>query len=65
MKRSHMFQFIGWMLFFACSVLYLISGMRSHDIASMAGSMIFFIGCVVFLVPLVEEILRTLFHDDH
>jgi hypothetical protein len=60
LKASHKFQLSGWFLFLLCAVLYLISGIRSKDYISITGSVIFFIACVIFLIPLNCEIL-----DEH
>ncbi|RDG31440.1 hypothetical protein DV872_12200 [Oceanispirochaeta sp. M1] len=56
MKVSHKYQLAGWFLFLLCAVLYLISGIRSLDYISIAGSIIFFLACIIFLIPLIEEI---------
>jgi uncharacterized membrane protein len=60
LKASHKYQLSGWSLFLLCAVLYLISGIRSKDYVSITGSVIFFIACIIFLIPLTREIF-----DEH
>ncbi|QEN08997.1 hypothetical protein EXM22_13730 [Oceanispirochaeta crateris] len=57
LKTNHKYQLCGWILFLLCAVLYLISGMKSKDYISIVGSILFFIACFVFLIPLTCEIL--------
>ncbi len=42
---------IGWMFFLASSVGFIISSYRSGDMAALAGSVLFFAGCILFLIP--------------
>ncbi|MDA3948470.1 MAG: hypothetical protein PF508_04505 [Spirochaeta sp.] len=59
MSRSHAFiQLIGWLLFLACAVLFLVSAVRVGDRLLVAGSLVFLIACLVFIIPLLPA-LRT------
>jgi succinate-acetate transporter protein len=51
-------QLWGWALFVICSLLFTISSVRANDIISIVASILFFLGCVVFMAPLVQAILR-------
>ena len=51
-------QLWGWVLFVACSLLFTLASVRAKDIVSIAASILFFLGCVVFMVPLVQAIIR-------
>ena len=42
---------IGWILFLGSSVGFIVSSYNSGDVAAMAGSILFFLGCLAFLVP--------------
>jgi hypothetical protein len=42
---------IGWLLFLASSAGFVISSYRSGDVAALAGSVLFFAGCIAFLLP--------------
>ena len=53
-------QLWGWVLFAICAVLYTLSGVRAQDILTIAASIIFLLGCVVFMIPLV----RAIMHDN-
>jgi hypothetical protein len=52
-------QLLGWILFLICSVLFIISGVRAQDIITIAASIIFLFGCVVFMIPLVKAITHA------
>jgi choline-glycine betaine transporter len=51
-------QLWGWILFLICSALFIISGVRARDVVTTAASVIFFLGCVVFVIPLIQAIRR-------
>lgn len=42
---------VGWILFLGSSVGFIVSSYNSGDMAAMTGSVLFFLGCVAFLVP--------------
>lgn len=50
---------IGWMFFLASSVGFTVSSYQSGDPAALAGSVLFLLGCVFFLVPSREAAVRT------
>jgi hypothetical protein len=52
-KKSLGFQIAGWVLFMACALCYIVANIRSGDWLSLAGSAIFLLACLVFMVPLV------------
>jgi succinate-acetate transporter protein len=51
-------QLWGWGLFVVCSLLFILSSVRANDIILFVASILFFLGCVVFMVPLVQAIIR-------
>jgi choline-glycine betaine transporter len=53
-------QLWGWVLFVICAVLFTLSGVRARDILAIAASIIFLLGCAIFMIPLVKAIA----HDD-
>lgn len=55
MSRDEKWQFAGWILFILCAVLYLIASIRSGDVFTTIGSVVFLIACFVFLVPLLRQ----------
>jgi len=59
-KRDLKAQLWGWVLFVISAVLFTLSGVRAHDIVAVAASLVFLLGCVVFIVPLVQ----AMSHDD-
>jgi len=42
---------IGWVFFLASSVGFTVSSYQSGDLAALAGSVLFLVGCLLFLVP--------------
>ena len=49
--REKRFQLFGWMLFLVCSVLFIIGSIDKDGPYWLAGSILFLVGCVVFLIP--------------
>jgi hypothetical protein len=47
------FQLWGWILFLVCAGFFIASSIRSGDMLSLIGSVIFLVACVVFIIPLV------------
>ncbi|MEA3442160.1 MAG: cytochrome oxidase subunit III [Chloroflexota bacterium] len=54
-NREKKFQLWGWILFLVCAVFFIASSIEDNNILSLVGSIIFFIACVVFLIPLVVK----------
>ena len=42
---------IGWALFLMSSVAFVVSSYKSGDAAALSGSILFFLGCIAFLMP--------------
>jgi predicted membrane channel-forming protein YqfA (hemolysin III family) len=55
MSWDEKWHLAGWILFILCAVLYTIAAVRSGDVFSIAGSLVFLIACFVFLVPLLKK----------
>ena len=51
-------QLWGWVLFLICSILFILSGVRARDVVTIVASVIFLLGCVVFVIPLIQAIRR-------
>ena len=52
-NREKKFHLWGWVLFLICATFFIASSIAGDDILGLSGSIIFLIGCVLFLVPLV------------
>ncbi|MFT5001350.1 MAG: hypothetical protein ACI861_001810 [Paracoccaceae bacterium] len=48
------FEFIGWVLFTVSACFFVASGVRSGDLPTLVGSLLFLIACFFFIVPLVS-----------
>ena len=55
-KTEVLLHLSGWLFFLICAVLFIISGIMSRDIMITAGSVVFFIACIFFLIPLFYEL---------
>ena len=55
-------EVIGWVLFTVSACCFLAASIRSGDMISIAGSLLFLIACFYFMVPLRDRLrkLRTL-----
>jgi succinate-acetate transporter protein len=51
-------QLWGWGLFVVCGFLFTLSGVRAQDMISTAASILFLLGCVVFIIPLVQALIQ-------
>jgi predicted membrane channel-forming protein YqfA (hemolysin III family) len=52
-NREMRFHLCGWILFLVCAGFFIASSIENNNILSLAGSIIFLIACLVFIVPLV------------
>lgn len=55
MANERNWHLAGWVLFILCALLYIASSLRSGDMLSFTGSVVFFVACFVFLVPLLRQ----------
>ena len=55
-KTEIIMHLSGWIFFLICAVLFAVSGILTADLLITAGSIIFFIACIFFLIPLVLEL---------
>ena len=53
--RERKYHLWGWGLFLVCAGFFIASGITNGDLLSVIGSVIFLIGCLVFIVPLVSR----------
>ncbi len=49
-------QLWGWILFVMSAVFFVVSSIRNGDVVGFIGSVLFLVGCAVFMIPLVAEI---------
>jgi len=53
--KERRFQLYGWLLFVICSFFFIADSVASGSPLGIAGSCLFLLGCIVFLVPLVRK----------
>lgn len=51
MRRSDLW---GWILFLLCAVAFTAAGLRDGDLLITAGSVLFLVACLLFLLPYVR-----------
>jgi hypothetical protein len=57
-KKELRYQLWGWILFTICALLYFIASIRSGDILFTAASFVFLAACVVFMIPIVKNLVQ-------
>ncbi|WP_080809824.1 hypothetical protein [Desulfamplus magnetovallimortis] len=50
-KMDKTIQLWGWSLFILSSLFFIASSIKSGDILSLGGGVLFFVACIVFLIP--------------
>jgi hypothetical protein len=45
----------GWILFMLSAFGFIISSLRSGDIPGMVGGILFLLGCILFLIPVLRR----------
>ena len=62
------YQLTGWILFIVCAIFFIASSLKNRDLLTFIGSIIFFIACIVFLLPLIRTMKKaehdTTIHDE-
>jgi len=46
---------LGWIVFLVSAAFFLLSGIRNGDAMGVIGSALFFVACVLFIVPLLRD----------
>jgi hypothetical protein len=49
------YQLSGWILFIICAILFMTSSLKNQDTLTFIGSVIFFVACIIFIIPLVKS----------
>ena len=52
-SRERKFHLWGWILFVVCAGFFIASAAEANNILGLAGSIIFLVACLVFIVPLL------------
>jgi len=42
---------LGWLLFFLCSLIYMLDSIINGNSIMFVGGLLFFLGCVMFMLP--------------
>jgi hypothetical protein len=54
-EKERRFQLYGWLLFVVCSFFFIADSIAAGSPLGIAGSCLFLLGCIVFLIPLVRK----------
>lgn len=54
--KTMRYQLYGWILFVVCALLFIAASVIDREPLVLAGSVIFLLACLFFLVPLIETI---------
>lgn len=54
-EKEKRVQLYGWLLFVVCSLFFIADSVASSSPLGIAGSCLFLLGCIVFLIPLVRK----------
>ncbi|MBD3304981.1 hypothetical protein GF339_01345 [candidate division KSB3 bacterium] len=57
-QKETLFQLSGWILFLLCAVFFIVSSWQHQDMIMLFGSLIFFVACILFVIPLVNVIFK-------
>ena len=52
--NQNRFQLLGWVLFVFSALFFISSSLRTGDLVSLIGGLLFLFACFVFLIPLVS-----------
>ena len=52
-KAEKCYHLAGWLLFIVCAVFFIAQSLTDNNLLGLGGSIVFFAGCVAFLIPLV------------
>ena len=58
-KRENRYHIAGWALFVLCAFLFLFSAVRDGDGVLALASLVFLLGCILFLIPLLFPPAKT------
>lgn len=54
-NREQKFNLWGWIMFLVCACFFIASAVDTENIWGLVGSIIFLVGCIIFIIPLVRQ----------
>ena len=54
-ERDRKLQLCGWLLFVLSAVFFIAASIRSGDMLALIGGVLFFVACIVFLIPFIRQ----------
>ena len=54
-EKNLRYQLYGWILFVACALLFIAAGIVGREPLVFAGSLLFLLACIFFLIPLIDS----------
>lgn len=53
--REMKYHLVGWGLFILCAFFFIAASARNGDTLTFVGSIVFFVACLAFVIPLYEK----------
>ncbi len=54
-ERDRKLQLCGWLLFVLSAAFFIATSIKSGDILALIGGLLFFVACIVFLIPFIRQ----------
>lgn len=54
-NKERKYHLLGWVLFLMCACCFIAASIKSGDTLYLIGSIVFFIACILFIIPLVVK----------
>jgi F0F1-type ATP synthase assembly protein I len=54
-ERDRKLQLCGWLLFVLSAAFFIATSIRSGDMLALIGGVLFFVACIVFLIPFFRQ----------
>lgn len=58
-EKNLRYQIYGWILFVACALLFLAESIVGRQPLVFAGSIVFLLACLFFLIPLIQSVKKA------
>lgn len=53
-NKATRYQLYGWILFIVCALLFIAASIINREPLVLAGSIVFLLACIFFLIPLID-----------
>ena len=53
-EKKFKYEYIGWVIFVFSALMYIAAGLKSGDVLSILGGILFLLACAFFLLPIMS-----------